>query len=79
MVFHMKTTLEIDDTVMAELRRQAASQRTTMSAYVETALRNQFRVQQRRRKRRPLPSFDSGGTLVDINDRNALYNAMEGE
>jgi hypothetical protein len=25
-----------------------------------------------------LPTFHSGGTLVDIADRNALYQAMEG-
>lgn len=25
----------------------------------------------------PLPSFDSGGTLVDLADRDALYAAME--
>ncbi len=26
----------------------------------------------------PLPSFDGGGTFVDIADRDALYRAMEG-
>jgi hypothetical protein len=25
----------------------------------------------------PLPSFDSGGALVDVSDREALYQAME--
>src|SRR5262249_22445860 len=31
MVFHMKTTLNIDDTVMAQLKREAARQKRTMS------------------------------------------------
>ena len=35
----MKTTLNIDDTVMAELKREAARQDRTMSEMVETALR----------------------------------------
>ena len=35
----MKTTLNIDDTVMAELKREAARQGRTMSELVETALR----------------------------------------
>jgi hypothetical protein len=35
----MKTTLNIDDTVMAELKREAARQGRTMSEPVETALR----------------------------------------
>jgi Arc/MetJ family transcription regulator len=39
MGFHMKTTLNIDDTVMAELKREAARQGRTMSDLVETALR----------------------------------------
>ncbi len=25
----------------------------------------------------PLPTFDSGGALVDVADRDALYKAME--
>ena len=36
MVSHMKTTLNIDDTVMAELKREAARQGRTMSELVET-------------------------------------------
>jgi Arc/MetJ family transcription regulator len=35
----MKTTIDIDDTVIAELKREAASQGRTMSELVETALR----------------------------------------
>jgi hypothetical protein len=31
-----------------------------------------------RAKLRPLPTFRSGGSLVDIADREALYRAMEG-
>ena len=39
MVFHMKTTLNIDDTVMDRLRRESARSGRTMSELVETALR----------------------------------------
>ena len=78
MVFHMKTTLNIDDTVMAQLKREAARQRRTMSELVETALRMLFRSQKKRPDLTPLPKFRGGGTLVDIADRDALYQAMEG-
>lgn len=78
MVFHMKTTLNIDDTVMAQLKREAARQRRTMSELVETALRLLFRTQRTRAELPPLPSFRSDGHLVDIADRDALYRAMEG-
>ena len=78
MAFHMKTTLNIDDTVMAELKREAARQGRTMSELVETALRLLLRPQRKRRTIPALPKFHSGGTLVDIADRDALYHAMEG-
>jgi hypothetical protein len=78
MVFHMKTTLNIDDTVMAELKREAARQGRTMSELVETALRNLFRSQKQATELSPLPVFRSGGAFVDIADRDALYQAMEG-
>jgi hypothetical protein len=78
MVSHMKTTLNIDDTVMAELRQEAARQERTMSELVETALRNLFRSQQQPVDLTPLPVFHSGGALVDVVDRDALYQAMEG-
>ena len=78
MVFHMKTTLNIDDTVMAELKREAARQDRTMSDLVETALRLLFRSQRKRGAIPALPTFRSGGTLVDIAERDALYHAMEG-
>jgi ribbon-helix-helix CopG family protein len=74
----MKTTLNIDDTVMADLKREAARQGRTMSEMVETALRLLLHAQRKRTKTRPLPKFHGGGELVDIADRDALYDAMEG-
>ena len=78
MVFGMKTTLNIDDTVMAELKREAARQGRTMSDLVETALRLMLGSQRKRAAIPQLPTFRSGGALVDIADRDALYHAMEG-
>ena len=75
---HMKTTLNIDHTVMSDLKREAARSGRTMSEIVETALRLLLRSQHKHGKIPPLPKFRSGGTLVDIADREALYNAMEG-
>jgi hypothetical protein len=75
---HMKTTLQIDDKVMAQLKREAARQGRTMSELVETALRNLFRAQKQSVDLAPLPVFHSGGELVDIADRETLYQAMEG-
>lgn len=79
MATHMKTTLNIDDAVMAQLKREAARQGRTMSELVESALRSALRGARRKREALdPLPTFSSGGALVDIADRDALYHAMEG-
>ena len=77
----MKTTLNIDDSVMQRLREEAARRGTTMSALVEAGLRRVLarpdaaRLQQEELP--PLPTWRSGGFLVDIDDRDVLYQAME--
>ncbi len=77
MVIHMKTTLNIDDAVMASLRRESARTGRTMSELVETALRQLLRRRSDVTELAPLPTFDSGGALVDVADRDALYRVME--
>ena len=74
----MKTTLNIDDSVMARLKREAAQRGCTMSELVESALRLLLRSQKKNAELPPLPTFKSGGPLVDIADRDAIYQAMEG-
>lgn len=74
----MKTTLNIDDSVMAQLKREAIRQKRTMSELVETALRGLFQPTRKKNRLAPLPTFHGGGALVDISDREALYQAMEG-
>ena len=83
MVFHMKTTLNIDDSVMQRLREAAARHGTTMSALVEAGLRRVLaepaRFDAASGGLPPLPTWRSGGFQVDIADRDALYRAMEEE
>jgi len=78
MVFHMKTTLNIDDSVMIRLKQEAARRGCTMSELVESALRLLLRSRKERAELPALPTFRSGGQMVDIADRDALYQAMEG-
>ena len=49
-----------------------------MSDLVETALRLMLLSKRKRDAIPALPVFQSGGALVDIADRDALYHAMEG-
>lgn len=81
MACHIKTTLNIDDTVMARLRQEAARQRKTMSELVEAGLRLLFHERRAVKKKKlpALPTFNSGGFLVDIADRDALYDVLDRE
>jgi hypothetical protein len=45
---------------------------------IETALRKFFRPRKQSGELTPLPTFRSGGAMIDISDRDALYQDMEG-
>jgi hypothetical protein len=70
----MKTTLKIDDRVMARLKQEAARRGCTMSELVEGALRAML---DQPRPAIELPSFHGGRELVDVADREAIYQAMK--
>ena len=79
----MKTTLNIDDTVMKRLREEAARRSTTMSALVEAGLRRILdappTVEEKHRDLPPLPTLKGGSFLVDVANRDELYRVMEEE
>ncbi len=78
MVTHMKTTLNIDDTVMQRLREAAARQGRTMSELVEAGLRRILEQEAGSPGAlSPLPSWSTGGAFVDVSDRNALHDRMD--
>ena len=78
----MKTTLNIDDTVMRRLKEEAARRNTTMSALVEAGLRLILVGEQASsahvRELRPLTSWDGGEPRVDVAD-HALLSALMGD
>jgi hypothetical protein len=74
----MKTTLNLDPSVMARLKREAARRGCTMSELVESALRLFLQPARTRTDLPPLPAFRSGGHLVDVADREPLDHALEG-
>ena len=49
-----------------------------MSELVEAALRRFLDEEVKLSRLPPLPTVDTGGARVDIADREALYQAMEG-
>ncbi len=78
MVLHMKTTLNIDDTVMQRLREEAARQGKPMAELVEAGLRRILATAPKEPVPLPeLPALNSGGMRVDVADRDRLYEVME--
>lgn len=80
MIFHMKTTLIIDDRLMARIKSFAADQRSTLSKMVETLLRRGLEKSETGPgKLKELPTFKCGRAKIDISDRNELYDFFDNE
>ena len=77
MANHMKTTLNISDSTWQELKREAARRGETMSDMVEAALRLFLRQPMSTGELPPLPVLDSGGSRVDIANRQSLFDVMD--
>ena len=78
----MRTTIKIDDALLAEAKARAAQSGRTLNAVVEDALREALRRHSRaeRPTRVQLPTF-AGSRLqpgVDLDDGAALLELMEG-
>ena len=73
----MKTTVIIDDAVMAKLKQEAARQGRTMSEMTEAALRLFLSPKPEKLELPPIPTFDMGVPLVDYADNDALERALE--
>jgi len=60
-----RTTLLIDGSLYAELKRRAAAEQRTLTDIVERTLRAGRRVARDRAPRRAIPSYDLGPYLED--------------
>jgi plasmid stability protein len=79
MIFHMRTTLVIDDELFRRLKQRAAAEKRTLSDVTQEVLRRGLRADTGKRKRAPvkLPTFTMGPPLVDVADRNQLYEVFD--
>ena len=81
MLFCMRTTLDLDDDVMRNLKRRAAETGQTLTSLVEEALRAMLD-----RETRPPADYRldwvivEGGARsgIDLSDRDALMDLMDG-
>jgi hypothetical protein len=71
--------LLIADAVADRLRREADRSGKSMSAVVVDALQAFLTQKKQPNPALSLPAFDMGRPFVDVNDRHALYDAMDEE
>lgn len=78
----MRTTIKIDDRLLAEAKARAAASGRTLNAVVEDALRESLsrRPPDAGARRVELPTFPGSRLLpgVDLDDSAALLERMEG-
>ncbi len=74
---YMKTTLEIPDTLMRELKQRAAREKKTMSELVESAIRTLLEEKPAPAKLPPMPTFHSGGFFINIDSRAEWYDQID--
>jgi plasmid stability protein len=75
----MKTTLLLPDPLFLRIKQRAAAEGRTLSSLVLELLTKGLSEPEPKRPLPALPTFDTGRILVDVADRDALYEAMEGE
>ena len=82
MVIHMKTTFNIDDALMQQLRIEAARRGVTMTQIVESGIRHMISAREEpndvQEKPFELPSWPMG-ISVDVANRDELYRLIEEE
>lgn len=82
MLLCMRTTLDINDHLLAEAKAAAAQRGVSLKALVEEALRERLAERgDRRRKPAPLPVFSGHGLQpgVDLTDSAALLEIMDAD
>ena len=81
MLRHMRTTVRLDDELLAEVKRLAARRGMTLTAVLDEALREMLARRAQGGPARPpkLPSFKGRGLQpgVDLDDSAALLELME--
>lgn len=81
MLFCMRTTLNLDTQLMKAVKQRAVERGTTMTRIVEEALRETLDKRRDRPEPFELRWVTVGGDArpgVDLNDRDSLYERMEG-
>lgn len=75
----MRTTIRLDDALLARAKRRALERGTTLTAVIEEALRQSLAPHQAGSARPEVPTYRGAGLQpgVDLDDSAALLDHME--
>jgi hypothetical protein len=74
----MRTTLDIDDRLLIAAKKRAAEGKTSLTRVIEDALRGYLAPARRRDFKLELVIKNGKSRGIDVADRDALYDRMEG-
>jgi len=77
MLICMRTTLNLPDALLREAKDRARNEGRTLTSLMEEALRARLDQPGSPEVDVALPSWRSGGMLVDVADREALWQALD--
>ena len=81
MLLCMRTTIDLDEPVFRQLKREAARRETTLRQLVNDYLRKALAQPERKPKYRFNWKVDRGGQVmpgVNLDDRKSLWDLMDG-
>jgi len=75
----MRTTIRLDEHLLAEAKKRAARDGTTLTVVIERALRESFGRREEQMKPVKLPTWGKGWLLpgIDLDDSAPLLDRME--
>ena len=80
MIIHtMRTTLVLNDNLWPEIRALAVKKGETISRFVSTLLQLGLQSVKKKGKKKlsRLPHFKTGGSYVDVSDREQIYSILD--
>lgn len=81
MLMCMRTTMNLPDGLIEQVKARAKASGRTTTSVVEEALRLLLAQATTPAPRRPMPTYgtpDANGMLIDILDKDALWEALDG-
>ncbi|MEO6899428.1 MAG: type II toxin-antitoxin system VapB family antitoxin [Mycobacteriaceae bacterium] len=74
----MRTTMNLPDGLVAQVRARAEASGRTVTSLVEEALRLLLEQKTVAVRYEPMPTDGGGGFLIDITDRDAVWDEHDG-